>query len=159
MIKNKIFNFEKKNIKFFHDTNSNKKIVFTNGCFDILHKGHVDYLYNTKKLADILVVGLNSDQSVKTIKGDSRPINDIKSRSFVLASLISVDYVFIFNEPTPLKLIQSLKPDILVKGDDYNTDEIIGSDFVKKNNGIVKTIKLTKGYSTTNIINRILSLK
>lgn len=159
MFKNKIFYFNKNNIKFFHDKISNKKIVFTNGCFDILHKGHVDYLYNTKKLADILVVGLNSDQSVKIIKGNSRPINDIKSRSFVLASLISVDYVIIFNEATPLKLIRSLKPDILVKGDDYDKDEIIGSDFVKKNNGIVKTIKFTKGYSTTKIINRILSLK
>jgi len=131
-----------------------KKVVFTNGCFDIIHSGHVKYLEASKKLGDILVVGLNSDSSVKNLKGKSRPINSEADRALLLNSLSSVDYVVIFNEDTPLELIRVIRPDILVKGGDYNKSSIIGSDIV----GDVRTINFYSGYSTTNIIERILKL-
>lgn len=159
-IKEKIFIYnQKKSLDKLKKNFYQKKIVFTNGCFDLLHKGHIDYLQLSKNLGDILVVGLNSDISVKKNKGLNRPICDINSRSFVLASLIMVDFVVIFNEITPENLIKDLKPDILVKGKDYKKEQIIGGDFILKNGGDVKTIKFTKGYSTTKIIERILSLK
>ncbi|WP_139454103.1 D-glycero-beta-D-manno-heptose-7-phosphate kinase [Campylobacter armoricus] len=129
----------------------NKKIVFTNGCFDILHFGHIKYLEKAKKLGDILVIGLNSDKSVKRLKGNDRPINNEFNRACMLASLYFVDYVVIFDEDTPYELISFLKPDILVKGADYKDKEIIGSNLVKK----VKLIEFEDGFSTTNIINRI----
>ncbi|EPC9469339.1 D-glycero-beta-D-manno-heptose-7-phosphate kinase [Campylobacter lari] len=129
----------------------NQKVVFTNGCFDIMHYGHIKYLEKAKKLGDILVVGLNSDESVKRLKGNSRPINLEFQRACMLASMYFVDYVVIFNEDTPYELIEFLKPDVLVKGADYKGKEIVGSNLVKK----VELIDFEDGFSTTNIINRI----
>lgn len=132
-----------------------KKIVFTNGCFDILHKGHIDYLSTASKLGDKFIVAINSDKSVKKNKGDRRPILDELSRSCLLASLEYIDAVVIFNNKTPKSLIKRILPDILVKGGDYNINEIVGSNTIKENGGEIKTIKLTKGYSTTAIIRKI----
>ncbi|EAI4828352.1 D-glycero-beta-D-manno-heptose-7-phosphate kinase [Campylobacter lari] len=129
----------------------NQKIVFTNGCFDIMHYGHIKYLEKAKKLGDILVVGLNSDESVKRLKGNSRPINLEFQRACMLASMYFVDYVVIFNEDTPYELIEFLKPDVIVKGADYKDKEVVGSNLVKK----VELIDFEDGFSTTNIINRI----
>jgi len=135
-----------------------KKVVFTNGCFDIMHAGHVRYLAKARSLGDILVVGLNSDDSVRAIKGASRPIVPERERAEVLASLRCVDYVVIFREPTPLRLIRAIKPDILVKGSDWAAHEIVGGDVVRKSGGKVSRIRLLRGRSTTNIIKKILSL-
>jgi len=135
------------------------KIVFTNGCFDIMHLGHVDYLSKSADLGDKLIIGLNSDSSVRKIKGEERPITDIKSRSTLLASLSFVDTVIIFEEETPEKLINFITPDILVKGNDYNTSEIIGAEYVLSKGGEVKTIDLVKGYSTSCIIEKIKKIK
>ncbi|CAG1066507.1 D-glycero-beta-D-manno-heptose 1-phosphate adenylyltransferase [uncultured bacterium] len=135
-----------------------KKVVFTNGCFDILHAGHVRYLKKARSLGDVLVVGLNSDSSVRAIKGETRPIVPEKERSEVLAALECVDYVVLFNGPTPLKLIEALKPDVLAKGADWAAKDIAGADVVKKSGGRVARITLVKGRSTTNIIRRILEL-
>jgi len=132
-----------------------KRIVFTNGCFDLLHFGHVNYLHQAKKRGDILVVGVNSDRSVKRIKGKNRPIIDEKNRLSVIAALESVDYVVLFNEDTPLNLIKALRPDILVKGADWDKKDIVGGDFVSSYGGRVMNIKLSKGYSTTEIIRKI----
>ena len=132
-----------------------KRIVFTNGCFDILHVGHVEYLSRAKRLGDILVVGLNSDSSVKKIKGEDRPINKEKDRAKVLASLYFVDYVTIFVEPTPEKLIKELRPNILVKGGDWKIKDIVGGDFVKAKGGKVRNIPFVKGYSTTSLIEKM----
>ncbi|EAJ5681887.1 D-glycero-beta-D-manno-heptose-7-phosphate kinase [Campylobacter lari] len=129
----------------------NQKVVFTNGCFDIMHYGHIKYLEKAKKLGDILVVGLNSDESVKKLKGISRPINLEFQRACMLASMYFVDYVVIFDEDTPYELIEFLKPDVLVKGADYKDKEVVGSNLVKK----VELIDFEDGFSTTNIINRI----
>ncbi len=133
-----------------------KKIVFTNGCFDILHFGHVKYLEQAKQKGDILVVGLNSDSSVKKLKGANRPIFNQPARAEVLSALKSVDYVTIFNDLTPLKVIKALKPDILVKGGDWKTDRIVGKDFVELCGGEVVTIPFIKGYSTRSTIETIL---
>lgn len=135
-----------------------KQIVFTNGCFDILHAGHVDYLSRAKRLGDILVVGLNSDSSVQKIKGKRRPINKERNRAKVLASLYFVDYVTIFSEPTPEGLIKKLKPDVLVKGGDWKIEDIVGSNFVRGYGGKVKRIPYIKGYSTTSLVEKINSL-
>jgi len=133
----------------------NKKIVFTNGCFDILHKGHADYLLKASALGDILIVGLNSDASVKKIKGPPRPVLDESSRAFLLASLQYVSMVTLFDEETPYELIKKIQPDVLVKGADYTPENIVGNDIVTQKGGEIVTIKLLKGYSTTNIINKI----
>ncbi|MBX9853318.1 MAG: D-glycero-beta-D-manno-heptose 1-phosphate adenylyltransferase [Cytophagaceae bacterium] len=135
-----------------------KKIVFTNGCFDILHLGHVDYLEKAKQLGDKLIVGLNTDNSVKRLKGETRPVTDQHGRGRVIAALQFVDAVIFFDEDTPFDLISFVKPDILVKGDDYTVDNIVGADVVIKNGGAVKTISLVKGYSTTDIISKIKKL-
>ena len=132
-----------------------KKIVFTNGCFDILHPGHIHILSKAKSLGDILVVGLNSDLSVKKLKGDKRPLVSEDDRSRVLLSLRFVDYVIIFNELTPLKVIKKIKPDYLVKGGDYNENDIVGSDFVKASGGQVEIIKFLDGYSSSNYIDNL----
>ena len=129
----------------------NKKIVFTNGCFDILHIGHVKYLQKAKTLGDILIVGVNSNKSVKRLKGNNRPVNDEYDRAYLLSSLEVVDYVVIFEEDTPYELIKKIKPDILVKGKDYEGKEVVGSDIAKE----VKLIEFINGKSTTNIINKI----
>ena len=134
------------------------KIVFTNGCFDIIHRGHVEYLKEAKKYGDILIVGLNSDSSVRKIKGDQRPINKEKDRAVVLDSIKWVDYVVIFKEKTPLKVIKKIKPDVLVKGGDWKEEEIVGGNFVKSYGGKVKTVKYRKGFSTTSIIEKMIKL-
>jgi D-glycero-beta-D-manno-heptose 1-phosphate adenylyltransferase len=132
-----------------------KKIVFTNGCFDLLHLGHVDYLEKTRSLGDKLVLGLNSDDSVSRFKGQNRPIQDQNSRSRVLAALQFVDAVVLFNEDTPLNLISEILPDILVKGGDYLAENIVGADVVKTNGGVVRTIDFVPGYSTSKIVEKI----
>lgn len=132
-----------------------KKIVFTNGCFDIIHPGHVVYLAAAKKLGDVLVVGLNSDSSVKKIKGNGRPINGERARAIVLSALESVDYICIFGESTPYNLIGRLRPDILVKGGDWKASYIVGSDIVRSYGGAVRTIPLVKGFSTTSVIEKL----
>src|SRR3989337_2684216 len=136
----------------------NKTIVFTNGCFDIIHAGHVRYLNKAKSLGDILVVGLNSDSSVKNIKGEKRPIVPQRERAEVLSGLEAVDYVVFFNEPTPIRLIKAVLPDILVKGADWASHAIVGADVVKAAGGKIARVKLVKGRSTTNIIEKILKL-
>jgi len=136
----------------------NKKIVTTNGVFDILHIGHVKYLEEAKKLGDVLIVGVNTDASVKQNKGDKRPINDEKSRIKVLAALESVDYVFLFNEKDPKKWLEKIKPSIHVKAGDYKLSQIIEKDVVRKNGGKIIIAKISKGYSTTSIINKIIDL-
>lgn len=132
-----------------------KKIAFTNGCFDILHYGHIKYLKEAKGKADILVVGLNSDSSVRKIKGKNRPINKQLDRAGMLSALQAVDFVAIFNAETPLKLIKLIRPDALIKGGDWKLDEIAGADFVKAHSGKVLTIPYLKGYSTSKLIERI----
>lgn len=134
---------------------NSKKIVFTNGCFDIIHSGHIYYLAEAKKLGDILIVGLNSDDSVRRLKGENRPVNNQFDRAMVLSALKPVDFVVFFDEDTPLNLIQAINPDVLVKGADYKLEEIVGADFVQKNGGQVVTIKLVEGKSTSTIINSI----
>lgn len=133
------------------------KVVFTNGCFDLLHPGHVDYLCQARDLGHFLVLGLNTDTSVKKLnKAPNRPINDEYSRAKVLAGLACVDAIILFDEETPYELIRFLQPDILVKGDDYKPEEIAGFDIVKAKGGDVVTIPFLKGYSTTSIIQKIL---
>lgn len=135
-----------------------KTIGFTNGVFDILHQGHIKTLSEAATFSDILIVGVNSDASVKRLKGESRPINDERARALILASLIMVDAVVIFDEDTPLELIKSIKPDVLVKGGDYTIDNIVGAKEVTAANGEVKIISLEPGLSTSNIIDRIRQL-
>lgn len=135
--------------------NDGKKVVFSNGCFDILHLGHIDYLEKARAFGDKLVIGLNSDLSVKQLKGDSRPVNGVDARARMLAALSFVDGVTVFEEETPRELIEFLLPDILVKGSDYKVENIVGADSVIANGGTVKTIDLVNGYSTTDIIEKI----
>jgi len=132
-----------------------KKIVFTNGCFDLLHYGHIKYLQDAKKKGDVLVVGINSDSSVKRIKEDKRPVVNEKDRLRLVAALESVDYVVLFKEDTPLEIIKFIKPDVLVKGADWNKNNIVGRDIVLSYDGRVSTIKFVKGYSTSNLIKKI----
>ncbi|MEX0799258.1 MAG: D-glycero-beta-D-manno-heptose 1-phosphate adenylyltransferase [Bacteriovoracaceae bacterium] len=139
----------------FLEAVSGKKIVFTNGCFDILHRGHVEYLNEAKKLGDALVIGLNSDSSVRQLKGPERPVNSESDRKFILENLKAVDHVEIFSEQTPLELIKRIKPDVLVKGGDWKADKIVGAEFVLENGGQVLSLKLVHGYSTTSIIKKI----
>jgi rfaE bifunctional protein nucleotidyltransferase chain/domain len=131
------------------------KIVFTNGCFDILHLGHIDYLEKAAEKGHKLIVGLNTDTSVQKLKGPQRPLNNEYSRARILAALQFVDAVVLFEEDTPLNLIMSIIPDILVKGDDYVIGNIIGADFVISKGGKVETVALVKGHSTTNLISKI----
>jgi rfaE bifunctional protein nucleotidyltransferase chain/domain len=133
----------------------NQKIVFTNGCFDLLHKGHIEYLSKARDLGDILIIGLNTNDSVKRLKGDGRPVQDEKTRAMVMASLRIVDVVCLFNEDTPYDLIDLVKPDVLVKGGDYEEDQIVGADLVKANGGLVVTIPLTPGHSTSGLIEKL----
>ncbi len=135
-----------------------RKVVFTNGCFDIIHAGHVRYLKKARSLGDILVVGLNSDSSVRSIKGETRPIVPQKERAEVLSALSCIDHIVVFNDPTPLRLITEIRPDVLAKGADWAAGDIVGADVVKKNGGRIRRITLVKGRSTTNIIRRILEL-
>lgn len=136
-----------------------KKIVFTNGCFDLLHRGHVEYLKEAKNLGDFLLIAINSDDSVRRLKGDSRPIFSESDRAKILSSLKSVDFVCIFEEDTPLEIISYLIPNILVKGGDYNLDNIVGRDVVENNGGKVITIPFVENKSTTNIVKNIINKK
>ncbi len=139
----------------FIEKNKNKKIVFTNGCFDILHVGHVSYLNQAKSEGDLLFIGLNSDSSVKRLKGEERPINNEMDRKFVLENLASVDFVEIFDEDTPIELIKQVRPSVLVKGGDWAIDQIVGYDFVQRDGGVVKSLTFIKGYSTTSTISKM----
>jgi len=132
-----------------------KRIVFTNGCFDILHAGHVLYLQSAKALGDVLVLGLNSDASVARLKGPQRPIVNQEERSIVMAALEAVDYVCVFDEDTPLNLIMELKPDVLVKGGDWQVSQIVGADFVLSRHGEVRSLEFKPGVSSSVIIERI----
>lgn len=154
-INNKLLDVEKLN-GWLEDCRKNgKKIVFTNGCFDILHRGHVEYLSKAAAFGDVMVVGLNTDASVKRLKGPSRPVNDEKARAFVLAGLECVTAVVLFDEDTPYNLIKKVQPDFLVKGSDYKPEDIVGYDIVTAKGGKVETIDLVEGFSTTGIINKI----
>ena len=153
-IKKKILTWEqaKEKIAIWKAEND---VVFTNGCFDLLHYGHLHYLAEARKLGDKLVIGLNSEDSVRRLKGPHRPINDEKTRQFQLASLQFVDAVVVFEQDTPYELIALLKPDILVKGGDWKEDQIVGSDIVLSYGGSVKSLPFVEGYSTTNIEQKI----
>lgn len=134
----------------------NKKVVFTNGVFDLLHTGHVDYLTKAKQKGDVLIVAVNSDLSVKKIKGELRPIVPQDERAFIISSLKPVDYVFLFNEETPYEVIKQLVPDVLIKGADWDIDKIVGKDVVEANGGKVETIQFVNDSSTTNIIKTVI---
>ena len=134
----------------------NKKVVFTNGCFDIIHAGHIDYLIKSKSFGDALIVGVNSDDSVRRIKGEKRPVLGQEERLFIISNLKPVDFVTLFDEDTPLKLIETILPDILVKGGDWDIDKIVGKDVVISNGGEVKNIKFVNNQSTSKIIDSIL---
>ncbi len=134
----------------------NKKVVFTNGVFDLIHSGHVDYLIKAKALGDVLIVGMNSDASVKRIKGNSRPILSENERAFIISNLKPVDFVTVFEEDTPANLIQNIIPDVLVKGADWSLDKIVGRDIVEANGGEVKAIEFVNDQSTSKIIKSIL---
>lgn len=133
---------------------SNRKIVFTNGCFDLLHIGHINYLEEAKKLGDVLIVGVNTDASVKTLKGPSRPIQNENDRCEILAALKAVDHTILFSEDTPLNLIKKIRPHVLVKGGDWKPEQIVGSEFVLNSGGIVRSLNFVDGKSTTSIIEK-----
>jgi rfaE bifunctional protein nucleotidyltransferase chain/domain len=135
-----------------------KKVVFTNGTFDIIHRGHVEYLIRAKQLGDVLVVGLNTDASIRRIKGKGRPINTNRDRAAVLAALAPVDYVCFFGENTPARIIDQLQPDVLVKGADWSKEKIVGRETVERSGGSVRTIRLTPNHSTTSILQRVLTV-
>jgi len=135
--------------------NKNQQVVFTNGCFDILHRGHVSYLQNARGLGDFLIVGVNSDRSVSRLKGPTRPIQNEDDRLFILAGLECVDAVVLFEEDTPIHLIEQLLPNVLVKGGDYVIEEIVGYEVVTKNGGLVTTLPFVEGKSTSNIVKKM----
>ncbi len=139
----------------FLEKNKDKKIVFTNGCFDILHLGHVEYLNEAKAQGDVLIVAINSDASVRELKGPDRPVNNEHDRCEMLLNLKSVDAVQVFTEQTPLEIIKLIRPDVLVKGGDWKPEQIVGSDFVLSNGGEVKSLMFKKGYSTSNLIKAV----
>lgn len=155
-LQDKILQDEKLETRLSLWRGANQKIVFTNGCFDILHLGHVDYLAKAKDLGDRLIVGINSDSSVRRLKGSHRPLQDERSRLHIIAALASVDAVILFDEDTPYELIKKVQPDVLVKGADYKPQDIVGYDIVSQKGGEVRTIEFIDGYSTTAIENRIL---
>jgi len=154
-INDKIISLEALKLRVENWKSSSEKIVFTNGCFDILHRGHIDVLAKTADLGDKLIIGLNSDSSIRKLKEDSRPIVDEKSRALLLAAFSFVDAIVLFSEQTPFNLITDIKPDILAKGGDYKIEEIVGHEVVQQNGGEVITIPLTEGFSSTNIIDKI----
>ncbi len=156
IIKKKIPGKEKLSAMLFLWRFQQKKIVFTNGCFDLLHRGHIDYLSKAKDLGDILIVGVNTDRSVKMLgKGSSRPITDENARAIIVAALHFVDAVVLFDEETPEVLIKTVQPDVLVKGSDYRPEDIVGYDIVKKKGGEIISIDFLPGYSTTGIVKKI----
>lgn len=156
--KNKIFSNQEDAHKLLQTWRfKENKIVFTNGCFDIVHRGHLDYLASAASMGNKLIIGLNTDASVQTLKGPNRPIIDEYSRAFLLASLGFVDMVIYFEEETPYQLIDFVKPDILVKGSDYQAEDIVGYDIVKAKGGEIKTLDFIEGFSSTQIINKIIN--
>lgn len=154
-IESKILNNKELEKVLAHWHFANQRIVFTNGCFDLIHRGHIQYLAQARNLGDKLIIGLNSDASTQRLKGETRPINDQISRSQLLASMLFVDAVVIFEEDTPLQLIQTIQPDVLVKGGDYQIDQIVGADIVQQKGGLVTTIPFLDGFSSTNIVQKI----
>lgn len=155
-LKIKIFKNPKDLERFLHIWRfKNYKIVFTNGCFDIIHRGHIEYLIEASKLGDILVLGLNTDSSIKRLKGEGRPIQDQKTRAIVLAAYSFINAIVMFDEDTPIELIKFIRPNILVKGGDYKKEEIVGYDFVNSYGGEVVVLPYIEGYSTTDIIKKI----
>lgn len=158
LIKNKVFTLD----GIRHQTKRwrllSKKIVFTNGCFDILHEGHLEILSQAAEAGDILIIGINTDASVKRLKGEARPVNNQSFRSLMLAELIMVDAVVLFDEDTPLELIKEIEPDVLLKGGDYEINQIVGAEEVIKNGGEVKIVPLVKGFSTSLLIQKIQQL-
>jgi rfaE bifunctional protein nucleotidyltransferase chain/domain len=155
ILKNKILELNGLEKMLAIDRFLGKKIVFTNGCFDIIHRGHIEYLSKAADLGEILVIGLNSDSSVHKLKGKDRPVQDQITRAEVLASMFFVTYIAIFDEETPYNLIKTVQPDFLVKGGDYNIKEIVGYDIVTNKGGQVLTIPFVEGFSTTSIINKV----
>lgn len=155
IIKSKILNYENLNIHLNVWRFKGQKIVFTNGCFDVLHHGHIIYLSRAKDLGHKLIIGLNSDPSVTRLKGEGRPVNHQDSRAISLAALRFIDAVILFDEDTPYELIKRVQPDILVKGSDYAPEDIVGGDIVLEKGGEIHTIDFVEGYSTTNIINKL----
>lgn len=155
LIKNKIIAKAELTMRLGQWRDQGLRIVFTNGCFDILHRGHVEYLSKASDMGDVLVVGLNTDASVKRLKGEGRPVNDQEARALILASLGCVDAVVLFDEDTPYELIKAVRPDVLVKGADYKPEEIVGYDIVTSYGGKVETVPLVEGYSTTGILERV----
>jgi len=155
-IKAKILNYENLNSVITNWKSKNEKIVFTNGCFDIIHQGHIDYLAKASDLGSKLIIGVNTDRSVSALKGEHRPIQDEYSRQMILAAMQFVDAVILFDTDTPLELISSIIPDILVKGSDYNPTEIVGYNVVTKNGGNVETLDFLEGFSTSKIENKII---
>ncbi len=162
----KVEDFSRKIIRFDEIENlcrkikkKGKTIVTTNGCFDILHLGHIDYLERASRLGDILVVGINSQESVRRIKGNGRPVTGEEGRISVVAALGFVDYCVLFHEDTPVELLKKIKPDIHVKGGDYSPDELVEKKVIEDNGGIIKILPLVKGYSTTNIVAKLCSGK
>lgn len=137
---------------------SGRSVVFTNGCFDILHRGHLDLLARAAEFGNVLVLGLNTDASVRRLKGDERPVTNEQDRAFQVASLLCVDAVCLFDEDTPAALIEAVRPDILVKGGDYTIDKIVGADYVLSHGGKVEIVPFVSGYSTTGLINKIRQL-
>ncbi len=154
-IQSKILNWEQAEKKVLSWKAAKERVVFTNGCFDLMHFGHLHYLAEARSLGERLVVGLNSEDSVRRLKGPHRPINDQNTRQFQLASLEFVDAVVVFEQDTPLELITLLQPDILVKGGDWQAEQIVGSDIVLSKGGMVKSLPFIKGYSTTLIEQKI----
>lgn len=152
-IVHKLITLRKARELFSPEFRKNSSIVFTNGCFDVLHRGHVYYLSKAREMGDVLVVGLNSDDSVSRLKGEGRPVNQQNARAEVLGALAMVDYIIIFEEDTPLDLIKNLKPDLLVKGGDYRVEDIVGYREVISHGGKVLTIPILEGYSSSSIIN------
>jgi D-glycero-beta-D-manno-heptose 1-phosphate adenylyltransferase len=155
-LKNKLFTAASLNLFCNQLRKEKKKLVFTNGCFDLIHLGHIDYLSKAADLGDMLIIGLNSDRSVQQLKGPGRPIQDQMSRQMQLAAFEFVDAIVLFDEETPYLLINEIKPDILVKGGDYKADEIVGADIMKKNGGKVVVLPFVKGYSTSAIETKII---
>lgn len=134
---------------------ADKKIVFTNGCFDLIHLGHIDYLSKAADFGELLIIGLNTDASVRKLKGEHRPIKDEQSRAMILASFLFVDFVILFDEATPYELIKKIQPNVLIKGSDYNVEDIVGYDIVKKGGGDIVTLDFLDGHSTSLIEKKI----
>jgi len=155
ILNSKILDKERLLVKLTDWKEENKKIVFTNGCFDLIHLGHIEIIARSADLGDILIIGVNTDNSIKKLKGKNRPIVEEISRAKQLAALEFVDAVVLFDQDTPIDLIKMINPNIITKGGDYNTDQVIGNDIVTQNDGEVIIIPLTQGYSTTSILEKI----